>query len=424
MCNHSFKVKVESKTLGTSYYIDAPCGRCSECVKRRQNDWKLRLCEECKNWKHLYFFTLTYAPENLPYNINEETGEALSTARKSDLQSWLKLMRERFQRSHGGDRLQMKYFICAEYGPRGTKRPHYHGLIMTDVDYFDIAPLFRWWSMFKGFVKWKKVVPTSASPDIREHRSKCANYVSKYCCKGEFASRFDDIEAGLIEKAWTICSKNIGASYIDEMSTWHLPPWFKCAQIDGSFTEEQVWSLFLNAESPIIAEIDLILSRNKVYDGSHGYKMPKYYRDRIYGIKKYDKRIITDERHKQMPFPRLSCESCPRWREKAHFARFYESPVSILQGTKVQKSVRYSHENFVSVAMRVRLLQQHDFEYRREFSAIKSMHLALSDAEVIRQMEADKCAAALYRESYATSQLSEFYTANMFRHRELNGLND
>ena len=66
MCVNPLQIRVTSRTFGTSHFVDAPCGKCVECLKRRQNDWKLRIVHESQYWSKLYFFTLTYNNDSLP----------------------------------------------------------------------------------------------------------------------------------------------------------------------------------------------------------------------------------------------------------------------------------------------------------------------------------------------------------------------
>ena len=52
--------------------VEVPCGKCPECLKRRQDEWFTRFAMEADYWSRVdsktftVFFTLTYAPEFLP----------------------------------------------------------------------------------------------------------------------------------------------------------------------------------------------------------------------------------------------------------------------------------------------------------------------------------------------------------------------
>lgn len=49
-------------------YIDAPCGHCVDCLRKKQNDLSARLYQESKTKSRCYFITFTYAPEHEPYS--------------------------------------------------------------------------------------------------------------------------------------------------------------------------------------------------------------------------------------------------------------------------------------------------------------------------------------------------------------------
>lgn len=343
-----------------SYGMDCtmcvPCGKCNECLKDRQNSWKLRLMEESKNYAYLYFFTLTYNDKSLPV-----TDCGLSTACKRDVQLWLKKFRMAFERSQGV-RLSdyFKYFICAEYGPNGTHRPHYHGLFMSDLDYVHISGLFKDWELNKGFVKWDSIV---FNPDERQA---VANYVSKYCCKGEFASRADDIAAGLIEKAWIIVSKGVGASYCEnnENRRYHMPD----SEVSCPFREQ----------------LDTIIDRRKVsFDTGKKiftYKMPRYYRERLYMSK--------------LPFEQKV------WNKNK---MCYEDKIVY----------RYSSKNMLSRQIALRL--------RERVLESLAKRIGAESVEVLSDVRYDKAIAAFssydpldldFRENRARTQLANFYITN------------
>lgn len=273
MCTRPITLRNPDPDQVLGFGITVPCGQCPECLAKRQNDWKLRLMEESKNYTYMYFFTLTYSDDNLPL-----TDEGLSTACKREVQLWIKRFRMAFERSKGIKLSDyMKYFICAEYGPNGTHRPHYHGLIMTDLDEVAISPLFNEWRREKGFVDLQSV---PINPDERQAVS---NYVSKYCCKGEFSSRQDDIAAGKIEKAWSIMSKGIGESYVKNPVNrrFHRPLMRGCS---------------------LLERLDTIIERMKVTfvtpSQSFSYSMPRYYRERLFQKKQPFERIVYNPRKK------------------------------------------------------------------------------------------------------------------------------
>lgn len=269
MCLFPYVLRYDAFLRGTSN-VEVPCGKCVECLKDRQNSWKLRLTEEARNWSTLCFFTLTYSECSVPRNDFGNT-----TASLDDIQRWIKRWRISLVRRYGKDSAlsDIKFFICAEYAPdgyylhrktrtmrRSTMRPHYHGVIFSNLDAdFVKDTLIRDWRSRYGFVKFDKVRCR------REDRSSVMNYISKYCCKGCFASRLAEIARGEIEKAFTVMSKGIGLSYVLRNKAYHLCG-FTLRQY-RVFTPEQIKSICL---------------RRYVKDGEYQYKMPRYWKDRIY----------------------------------------------------------------------------------------------------------------------------------------------
>ena len=449
MCVNPIHVKVVSRTFGVSRYVDAPCGRCVECLQRRQNDWKLRIVHESNYWSKLYFFTLTYSNDSLPCRVdyadlaypekyaefygsyNEcksfATDDMLirSSACKDDVQRFLKRLRTNYQREHG-ETLEMKYFICAEYGPnpKGTKRPHYHGVIMTDAEYFDLLPDFNEWSKEYGRMEFKQV------GFGRDQSSKVANYISKYCAKGCFESRLEDIQAGFIERAWYIMSKNIGLRWFEDNKNQWLKYVSVSASIVGDWTLEDVEKFFASGTDRAVLcakEIDQLIDNLFVMDGdsTYSYKLPRYYRERLLCVKKSFTNVSL-KKHNGNAIPQLSvCQSflqSPRATKyelsrRTSFAFAY-LPEPITFESFVRKDVRYVSENFLSVAFAYRVSLRAMHRYQEEFNALKVVNPTLSDIEIDIRLLRERVRAKLYRERMSTSSLRNFYESNMWCHRE------
>lgn len=63
--------------------ITVPCGHCSECLRKKQNDLAVRCYLEAKKRGSMHFITLTYAEGTLPFSarpvmVDKETGEIFS----------------------------------------------------------------------------------------------------------------------------------------------------------------------------------------------------------------------------------------------------------------------------------------------------------------------------------------------------------
>ena len=154
MCLYPLSIKTED-SHGVSINQTVPCGKCIECLKDRQNSWKIRLTEEARDHLYVYFFTLTYNDESVPYTYDERTGERVNHVRKSDVQLWTKRHRIAYERLFKRD-IDFKYFICSEYGPN-TGRPHYHGILFTDVSPVFITSMFNDWRTTYGFTNFSEV---------------------------------------------------------------------------------------------------------------------------------------------------------------------------------------------------------------------------------------------------------------------------
>lgn len=105
-----------------SIRITVPCGKCGACLHNRRSDWSFRLKQEAKASKSLYFITLTYDDENIPYTDPDVNGVVLQNLKKKDVQNFLKRLRK--HQSNITD-IKIRYYLVGEYGTK-TSRPHYH----------------------------------------------------------------------------------------------------------------------------------------------------------------------------------------------------------------------------------------------------------------------------------------------------------
>lgn len=153
MCLYPITIKSKD-AFGIDVSQSFPCGKCIECLKDRQNSWKIRLTEEARDHKYVYFFTLTYNDDTVPYSYDPEGNKVLHF-RKSDLQLWIKRHRMSYERLFKRQ-IDFKYFICSEYGPN-TGRPHYHGILFTDISPTFISSMFHDWKELFGFTNFSEV---------------------------------------------------------------------------------------------------------------------------------------------------------------------------------------------------------------------------------------------------------------------------
>lgn len=153
MCLFPYTIKTQD-AFGIDVNQSVPCGKCIECLKDRQNSWKIRLSEEARDHKYVYFFTLTYRDDSIPFSYDLD-GNKVNHVNKVDIQLWIKRNRIKFERYFKRD-IDFKYFICSEYGPN-TGRPHYHGIIYSDISPTFISQMFNDWQDSYGFTNFSEV---------------------------------------------------------------------------------------------------------------------------------------------------------------------------------------------------------------------------------------------------------------------------
>lgn len=201
------------------------CGKCLSCLEHRQAGWIARLTDEFNSYPEgVYFVTLTYDDEHVPMKKvgPDEYLPAIST---SDVKKFHADLRKRFQQGFYLDRTLLnagwssepariilpechfKYYVTSEYGPNGTRRPHYHGFYSNMLEDEDLV-----FDLFQSI--WGKGFVT-----VEKGRSEaCAAYVSKYLVNDSLVPYDDRLPK---PRAWI--SKGLGKYYLDDPVTvaWH-----------------------------------------------------------------------------------------------------------------------------------------------------------------------------------------------------------
>lgn len=123
--------------LDPSLIFQLPCGQCGYCRMHRAREWAVRCMHEAAMHPYSCFITLTYAPEHLP---------VFPSLDHTHFQLFMKRLRFRFSEGvtfsrHGVDEVLcvpegIRYYMCGEYGAKGTKRPHFHA-VLFGVTFFD-----------------------------------------------------------------------------------------------------------------------------------------------------------------------------------------------------------------------------------------------------------------------------------------------
>lgn len=217
-CLHPIRVLIGNE------YIYVGCGKCPVCLKKRQNNWFVRLNEEFKRCQSAYFITLTYNDLNIP--VSED---GLYIVSKKDIQNFIKRLRKSIQP------FKIRYFLVSEYGPQ-TFRPHYHLILFNFPKELDIFKRVSDAWHEKGFI---------TISDVNSNRLR---YVAKYV---NIATDLPDPYNEKDYRTFMLCSRRpaIGGDYLsnEEVLSYHK------TTLDTS-----------------------------VYEDGFKYPMPRYYRDKIF----------------------------------------------------------------------------------------------------------------------------------------------
>lgn len=156
MCYHPIHIYNPVRTYNNDQplRVAVPCNNCEDCQRIKKNEWFFRSYIEYKHYKKIggsvYFVTLTYSNENLPF-ITLPDGTNVPCFNKYHVRNFVKYIRVWLERNHMMSK-GIKFLICSEYG-KNTKRPHYHGLLFFPfhINALSFTRLMRtWWQ--HGFV--------------------------------------------------------------------------------------------------------------------------------------------------------------------------------------------------------------------------------------------------------------------------------
>lgn len=208
-----------------------PCGKCTNCIKRKGSGWSFRLMQHDKSQiMTSLFITLTYDTVHVPITPKGYMSlcPRLPNLRGSGTHTHLSAFFKRLRKA-SPEGSKISYFAVGEYGGK-THRPHYHVLLFGCPPEI-IQP--AWWY---GQVHYGTV--TGASVGY------CLKYMFK---KGLIPAHKNDDRVP--ERSYT--SKGLGLSYIRPSTIrWH--------------TDDLTERMFLPLE-----------------DGKKA-AMPRYYKDKIY----------------------------------------------------------------------------------------------------------------------------------------------
>lgn len=324
-------------------YLVVPCGKCINCVKRRQDDFACRIRAEAEKRGTMHLVTLTYNDDNLPlvstlWQIDKETGEYcrktnpefVCYGRKEDFFSyraemaeikpsrspryieipfagtddyviritpsccredtklWLKRCRQWYKRENGVD-ADFAYALISELGPR-TCRPHYH-CVLLGLDTDTVKAFCRQWKF--GFTDMKVVERVNS--DKSDGFTKASEYVGKYVSKGVFQCQsVKDCSAQSIRMC---TSKGLGDEIVEKFR-----PYLFCYDMIGA--EYNPDTFFIPSKARYLNRLELSMLCAEVpkrlsvsFDGKRYFAFPRVLRNKLlYVTKKSEKGNITYHR--------------------------------------------------------------------------------------------------------------------------------
>lgn len=204
---------------GSKVFQSVPCGSCSDCKSRQQDDWYIRAFFEWKRCQKkggaTWFVTLTYADEFLPHY--EDEGFSFPCFCYEHILSFRKLLRQSLKRhlfnkkieiykkrhnvkrvprdvrkelnSWSDTKMQgLRFVICSEFG--GEKgRPHYHGLLFVPfyIRFDEMHRILQDKCWRYGMVRWSQDKSSKSATRYKPLilSSRGIKYVMKYISKDD-----------------------------------------------------------------------------------------------------------------------------------------------------------------------------------------------------------------------------------------------
>ena len=333
----SLPIKVAGRVVD---YNVVPCGKCPECVDRRQKDMMQVFLNVARRSENIVFATFTYDDEHLPkmYNLwDYESGSCVKQSfersdlepdefqdilevpslKREDWRLWLKRARVKWFRDHG-ENLCFVYATIGEYG-KLHQRPHYHTMFF-DLTFAQAQELCSSWHF--GFTYCEQVNKSQSLTGV-------CRYMAKYLYKGLFES--DDVLNGLSQKPRVLASKNL-IQVDDQFRSWLIGE-------DLGFSLD---TRFIRSD-----DAERLLARRKLLIDDFNYNLGKHYLDKIFKRVEYDeegkrKLVNTPLQDALSRFIRKRADSVrdSQLRQAQSFADPEEGSAYIIQVAKVDELSR------------------------------------------------------------------------------------
>lgn len=163
------------------------CGKCVLCRERKRKQWASRMECEAKYSKSVFFLSLTYSDDHLPFVSDCGVQTDIMTLNKNHYSNFLKSLRKILP-------FPIRMFGVGEYG-KESGRPHYHFIIF--------CPEFINREKFRSYVSkcWKFGFNTVKYANVQRFF-----YIAKYVTK-------DTVGHPSAQKPFQTCSQNPPIGY-------------------------------------------------------------------------------------------------------------------------------------------------------------------------------------------------------------------
>lgn len=421
--------------------LTVPCGKCVECIKKRQSDYLQVYYLLAQRYGSMHFVTLTYDNEHIPVAVREELpyvdqdgfviygppvldhplcdqlrslyftryikglytpqvlfldGQSYTvtpSVSRREARLWLKAARVKYKFDYGENLPKFSYSLVPEYGLK-TSRPHYHILFFGLDDKLVNYLVNRWQN---GFTFVENIPVNSGD----QSRAAVSNYVSKYITKGIFEQPY--LRKGLdgeynCERARVCSSRDLV----------QLPE-----KMEAYYNLDDLSSTFFY--SPDFDISDRLISRQHIHIGKYDYKLGRHLIDYLYKYKVYEIEFETvffvpeftpiyDEQGRVLALDRSGRPSGSRVKRLPDGTVFKEV-YRVRSKTKSTSLYKDCKE---------RLQMLHDVRVHNQLEEIQRFYPDSSNFEVAEQFfEAEKLALET-RAACASKSLKSFYQRSNF----------
>lgn len=322
--------------------VMAPCGKCDECLKQKQNEYFVRFYRQALESNLVQFLTLTYRPESIPIAeracvVDMDTGQmeyqglrvvssrddlynsadfrsaskTLCGLKKShdgvvcfqpkfefsgfqglaqysyslcreDLRLWLKNCRVKYKRQYGKSLPEFKYSAIGEYGSKKA-RPHVHicffGLNRKQVVFFADE-----WRKKYGFTYLESC--TARNKDGSDGYAILSRYVSKYVTKGQYECA--RVGAGDVEKPRRCQSIGFGTSFTESDLAYFAAYDLRFGKYDiQTFWSQKLGRFLLESERYEVAQEVARRCKMAIGGDKYKYKLPLILMHKLFDVIRY-----------------------------------------------------------------------------------------------------------------------------------------